>query len=390
MEYNEDGKIEVNGLVFHKANWHEIPERLSNPLGNLSYIKKKTDLAERFRRYFMDYKYPQMDEHKEDLNYDQERKLSTDFLIKLGFVSKDIERWPYASWTHKLKLDDLKDLFIQTFSNDVKEDMEKYEASNLEYAEYHQDMKNRRTLAEGIEEYIVFKCAFTNRRNSLKELIENIELKIGQGAYRYLASDCGNYRPYEYVPKDCRINSFEAMDYAKDWLRTFEPVIEELNRLDDVLNFPYSLQQIYNEIPDEKLRKMHLSDLTNFKYQNFLTFLMDFKKRFGDNDNGFKNSEILTGWTIDNHDYDGKYRNGSHASYWNVFDCSKDEYRSRHGTWGQWLDYKALNGEIEALSDPQTLRDIVNRTNLSRHRHNEQYELYKKPQILVLKTEVEE
>ena len=115
MEYNEDGKIEVNGLVFHRANWHEIPEQLGNPLGNLSYIKKKTDLAERFRRYFMNYKYPQMDEHKEDLNYDQERKLSTDFLIKLGFVSKDIDRYPYTSWTHKLKLDDLKDLFIQTY-----------------------------------------------------------------------------------------------------------------------------------------------------------------------------------------------------------------------------------------------------------------------------------
>ena len=393
MNRNEDGKIVINGLTFHKERWNERPEQIDNPLGGLTYIKKKDELAKRFRRFFMDYKYPKLDLKKShgytNLSFEEERKLSTDFLISLGFVSKEIERWPYHSWTHKLCVADLKDLFIQTFSNDLKEESKIYEASIKELAEYDEDMDNRRKLAKGIEEYSAFKCAFTNRKTAMKELIESVELMIGKGRYEELASPRSGHGKYGYIPEENRVNAFEAMRYAKEWLTAFEPIIEELDRLDDVLNFPWNLRQIYNEIPDKKLRKMELNNLANFRYQDFLTFLMDFKLRFGNRkDDYYIDKNILSGWVISAYDYDGEYRHGGDATKWNVFDCSKDYYSHRYGTWGQWLNNKALNGEIEALSDPQTLQDIVMRTNLSRHQQNVKYDRYKKPLILVTKSEV--
>jgi len=389
MNRTEDGKIVINGLTFNKERWNERPKQIDNPLGGLTYIKKKDELAKRFKRFFMDYKFPKMPEHEKELSYEEERKLSTDFLISLGFVSKDIERWPYTSYTHKLCVADLKDLFVQTFSNDLKEESKKYEASIKELAEYDEDMTNRRKLAKGIEEYIAFKCAFTNRQRAMKNLIESVELSIGQNRLRTLANKKDGYGNYEYIPEENRVNAFEAMEYAKEWLRAFEPVIEELNRLDDVLNLPWNVRETYNEIPDKKLRKMELNNLANFRYQDFLTFLMDFKQRFGNRrDDYHVDKNILTGWVISAYDFKGEYRHGGDATKWNVFDCSKDYYNHRYGTWGQWLNYKALNGEIEALSDPQTLQDIVMRTNLSRHQQNVEYDRYKKPLILVTKSEV--
>ena len=389
MNKNEDGKIVVNGLTFNRERWNERPKQIDNPLGGLTYIKKKDELAKRFKRFFMDYKFPKMPEHEQNLSYEEEKKLETDFLISLGFVSKEISYYPYYSWTHKLCLADLKDLFIQTFSNDLKKESKIYEASIKELAEYDEDMTNRRILAKGIEEYIAFKCAFITRKTAMKELIESVELLIGRGHYEQLASERSGHGNYAYIPEENRINSFEAMNYAKEWLRTFEPVIEELNRLDDVLNFPWNLSGIYNEIPDKKLRKMELNNLVNFRYQDFLTFLMDFKERFGNRRDDYHiDKNILTGWVISAYDFKGEYRHGGDATKWNVFNCSKDYYSHRYGTWGQWLNYKALNGEIEALSDPQTLQDIVMRTNLSRHQQNVKYDRYKKPLILVTKSEV--
>ena len=241
----EDGKYEVNGLIFHNTHMDKI-EAVDNPLGGLTYIKKKTDLAERFRRFFMDYKYPKMEEHNKDLTYDEERKLSTDFLLSLDFVSKEVSRWPYYSWTHNLKVADLKDLFIQTFENDL-----------------------------------TFQSAFNNRRTSMEKLIEHVELGIGKGNYLSLASTCEGYRNYEYIPEECKINSFEAMDYAKEWLRIFEPAIEEISTLQSVLNVPYQLSANLNGIPADQLRDIDLYSLTEFRYQDFLTYLMDFKNRFG-------------------------------------------------------------------------------------------------------------
>jgi len=393
MQYNEDGKIEVDGIVFNKNYWRKVPEP-ENPLGGLTYIKKKDDLAKRFRRFFMDYRYTKLDLEKShgynNLSHEEQTKLSTDFLIGLGFVSKDISRYPYYSWTHKLKLEDLKDLFVQTFSNDLKEEIEKYNKATAEYSEYLEDMKNRRIFSQRIEEYISFKSAFTNRKTAMSKLIESIELSIGQGNYRSLASNCEGYGDYSFIPEECKINSFEAMDYAKEWLRTFEPVIDELNHLDGVLNFPYLLQGYYDKINDKVLAEIHVSDLVSFRYQDFLTFLMDFKQRFEyRNITQWKDSEILTGWVFNQYDHLGEYYRGGEGSKWNVFNCDKDYYHSRYGTWGEWLNNKALNGEIGALSDPQTLMDIVNRTNAKRHRHNEKFGLYKKPTILVLKKEAE-
>ena len=390
MQWNDDGKIEINGLIFHRSNWNEKPKVLDNPLGGLTYIKKKTDLAKRFRRFFMDYKYPKMDEHKEDLNYEEERKLSTDFLLGLGFVSKEISNYPYYSWTHKLKLDDLKDLFIQTFSNDLKEDLEKYAANETERLQYREDMDNREILAKGIEEYIGFKAAFSVRKTAMRELIEDVELSIGKGYYRRLATYRDGHGNYQYIPEKNRENAFEAMAYAKEWLRTFEPVMEELDRLDDSLNFPWELSRCYNRIPEEKLREISLRKLADFRYQDFLTFLMDFKLRFGKDDGEYnRDSRILSGWTIAMHHYDGEYEHGGDAAKWDVFNCGSLLQHSRYGqTWRQWLENKALSGEIEALADPQTLQDIVMSTNHSRHRHNQKYKLYEKPLILVTKGEV--
>ena len=389
MNRNEDGKIVINGLTFNRERWNEKPKQIDNPLGGLTYIKKKDELAKRFKRFFMDYKYPKMPEHEKELSYEEETKLGTDFLISLGFVSKEISYYPYYSFTHKLCVADLKDLFIQTFSNDLKEESKKYEASIKELAEYDEDMNNRRKLAKGIEEYISFKCAFTNRKTTMQNLIESIELSIGRNRFRTLADKKDGYGNYEYIPEENRVNAFEAMEYAKEWLTAFEPVIEELNRLDDVLNLPWNFRTYYNGIPEEKLSKTNLNNLVNFRYQDFLTFLMDFKQRFGNRRDDYHiDKNILSGWVISAYDYNGEYRHGGDATKWNVFDCSKDYYNHRYGTWGQWLNYKALNGEIEALSDPQTLQDIVMRTNLSRHQQNVKFDRYKKPLILVTKSEV--
>lgn len=384
MQYNDDGTIEINGMIFHKQLWNETPQVLDNPLGGLTYIKKKTDLANRFKRFFMDYKYPKMEGHEEGLTYEEKTKLQTDFIIGLGFVSKDITKWPYYSWTHKLKLDDLKDLFIQTFENDLEEDLKKYEASYLEITQYREDMKNRGFLAKGIMHYISFKSEFTNRQKTMRDLIESIELSIGQNQYRFLASECSNRGRYQYIPEENRINSFEAMEYAKEWLKVFEPVIEELERLDDCLNFPWRLSKSYDRIPEEVLRKINLRDLTEFRYQNFLTFLMDFKQRFGSKNDYYEEGRCLTGWDFSKYNYSGEYKRGENASKWNIFNCSRDY----NHTWGQWLEKMALNGEIEALSDPQTLQDIIVKTNYRRHSHNQKYKLYEKPLILVTKSEV--
>ena len=115
---------------------------------------------------------------------------------------------------------------------------------------------------------------------------------------------------------------------------------------------------------------------------------MDFKNRFGIQ-NDYAESNHLTGWNFFNYNQNGDYvnRDNLEAAKWNIFDCPKDHYRSSYGTWGQWLNRKALSGEIEALSDPDRLRDIVRRTNLSKHLNNEKCESYERPIILVNKVE---
>tara|TARA_R110002110_G_scaffold369577_1_gene579607 strand:- start:21 stop:704 length:684 start_codon:yes stop_codon:yes gene_type:complete len=222
----------------------------------------------------------------------------------------------------------------------------------------------------------------------MEKLIEHVELGIGKGNYLSLASTCEGYRNYEYIPEECKINSFEAMDYAKEWLRIFEPAIEEISTLQSVLNVPYQLSANLNGIPADQLRDIDLYSLTEFRYQDFLTYLMDFKNRFG-RQNDYTESNNLTGWDFFNYSKNGVYvnRQNSEAAKWNIFNCPKDHYRSRYGTWGQWLSKKALSGEIEALSDPDRLRDIVRRTNLSKHLNNEKCESYERPIILVNKVE---
>tara|TARA_R110002096_G_scaffold22088_2_gene71296 strand:- start:1299 stop:2504 length:1206 start_codon:yes stop_codon:yes gene_type:complete len=389
----EDGKYEVNGLIFHNTHMDKI-KSVENPLGGLSYVKRKTDLATRFKTYFMDYKYPKLDLEKlfgyTNLSYDEEAKLQTDFIIELGFVSKDIQTWPYHSWTHKLKLEDLKDLFIQTFENDFGEDLKKYNKYLIDVNEYNEDLRNRGILAKGIEEFLAFQSAFKNRRTAMEELVQRVELGIGKGNYLNLALSCEdtNNWGFEYIPKECKINSFEAMAYAKEWLRIFQPAIQELSTLESVLNVPYELSANLNGIPAEQLRDINLYTLTEFRYQDFLTYLMDFKNRFGIQ-NDYAESNHLTGWNFFNYNQNGDYvnRDNLEAAKWNIFDCPKDHYRSSYGTWGQWLNRKALSGEIEALSDPDRLRDIVRRTNLSKHLNNEKCESYERPMILVNKVE---
>ena len=393
MNWNEDGKLEVNGLTFHKQHWHEKPKVTDNPVNGVNWANKKDELANKAKRYFIDYKYPNMEEHKQNLNYDQERELSVNFLKEMGFVSKEISRWPYHSWTHPLKVADLKDLIIETFKEEMAEETKKYEESRELCNQYQEDMKNREILAEGIEDYIKFKSCFNVRQTAMRELIENVELSIGKGHYRRLAHEKDGYGNYRYIPEENRVNAFESMHYAKEWLLVFDPIIDELDRLDDVLNFPWRLSGEYNGITEESLRKINLGDLANFRYQDFLTFLMDFKLRFGDKRRGDydRDSKILSGWTIKNHDKNGKYRSGGDAAEWDVFNCEADVKIAWYGmTWGEWLENKALNGEIVALSDPLTLEGIVGRTNHSRHRHNQEYKLYRKPMILVTKSEPKE
>lgn len=390
MNWNDDGKLEVNGLIFNREFWNEKPEVTTDPVGGLQYIKNKNDLANKCRAYFRKYKFPNMDEFNEDLTNDEQRALGTAFLVKTGFVSKEITRWPYYSWTTSVKLQTAKDLVAETFREEMAEEIKEYEESLKLYREYEEDMKNRGILARGIEEYISFKCSFTTRQTAMKELIKNIELSIGQNRFRSLAAQKDGHGNYGYIPEEYRINAFEAMAYAKDWLRTFEPIIEELERLDTALNFPWELSREYNGITEEKLRDVSLRKLTKFRYQDFLTFLMDFKLRFGESHGDYnRDSGILSGWTIVSHNHVGDYRSGGEAAEWDVFNCESNLRFGRYGmTWRHWLENKALKGEIEALADPHTLHDIVMKTNHSRHRHNQKYKLYRKPLILVTKSEV--
>ena len=117
---------------------------------------------------------------------------------------------------------------------------------------------------------------------------------------------------------------------------------------------------------------------------------MVFRLRFGYNRGEYnRDSRILSGWTIAEHTYNGEYQHGGDAAKWDVFNCGSNLRHGRYGTtWRQWLENKALNGEKEALADPHTLHDIVMKTNHSRHRHNQKCKLYRKPLILVSKSEV--
>ncbi len=383
VSQNEDGKLEVDGVVFHRDTWDDGRPNPVNPFYGLDDIKNKHDMGSKFGKFAMDYRYP-----KKEMSYDEEILFQKEFCEGLGFVQKDSNQWPYTKWSHKLKVDDLKDLLRQTFENDLKEEIEVYKRTSQELKEYNEDMQNRQVFANQINDFLNFRNAFKIRRTSFKELIESIELSIGKGHYRRLASHKSPHGDYRYIPKEALVNSFEAMAYAKEWLNIFEPVITELNRLEDALKMPYDLKGDYVNIPTDKIESMWLSDLVSFRYQDFLTFLMDFKKRFGKDERWNRDETFLSGWAFPNHDDGGNYRNSSEAAEWDVFNTQKDEYGRGALTWGVWLSELALNGQIEAISDPNRMQDIVNLTNLNRHRHNEKYKLYEKfPTVLVSRME---
>tara|TARA_Y100000592_G_scaffold12166_1_gene17101 strand:+ start:387 stop:1577 length:1191 start_codon:yes stop_codon:yes gene_type:complete len=392
MNRNEDGKIEVNGLIFNREFWHEKPEVATDPTGGLQYIKTKNDLANKCRGYFMQYKFPNMDEFNEELSHDEKQKLGTDFLTNAGFGTKEISKWPYYSWTIPIKLQTAKDMVREIFKEEMAEEIKEHEESYKLRREYEEDMKNRGILARGIEEFISFKTTFTTRQTAMKNLIESIELSIGRNRFRTLAAKKDGHGNYGYIPEEFRINAFESMAYAKDWLKNFEPIIEELERLEDVLKFPWELSLEHNGIRDEKLQDISLRKLIDFRYQDFLTFLMDFKLRFGKRHGDYnRDGRMLSGWAVANYTYGGEYVREGDASEWDVFNCESNLRYGRYGaTWRQWLENKALKGEIEALADPHTLHSIVSRTNHSRHRHNQKYKLYRKPMILVTKSELKE
>ena len=377
-----EGKIEFNGVKFHRDIWDETPEPI-NPFTGLNYIKKKHEMGQLFGKYFMNHRLP-----NDKLNYEEENKLKNEFIESVGFTEKELNSWPYNGWTHKLKVDDLKDLLRTTFEKDLKEDLAEYHTLSEELNQYNEDWKNREVFFRQIEDFIAFRNMFKVRKTSFNELIEGVELSIGKGHYRRLAYRCESYNRFEFVPEEAKINSFEAMAYAKEWIRTFDPVISELNRLEDALKMPYELKGLVSEIPDKVKRTLWLSDVVKFRYQDFLTFLMDFKKRFGYDDGCYnRDAKHVTGWTICNYDYEGEYCQGGDASKWDVFNTQKDRYGRQGSTWGKWLVNLALNGRIEAICDPDRLSDIVNRTNPKRHKHNKEYKLYEKPIVLCTRVE---
>ena len=352
IEYLDGGKVSVDGVIFHKEKWEEMPS-LRNPLYDaLRDPKNKHEIGQSFKRMIVN------EPKVKDLEYHKQDEAVIKKMAKFGFERKEgYSRYPYNRWVHTLKMAELKDLFTQTYTPLFKDEITALE-------QFNEDEKNRKIFIKKVNLFWDFEKLFLVRMKSYKDDIQNIEQSIGQGNYEYLANECDNYGGQLY-PSEALVNSFVKLSYAKEWLTIYEPVIYELQRVGGSLQVPSRFDDRTRD------REHNIVSLAEFKYQDWLTFLLDFRLRFGKS-----GKDSLSGWHIASY-RDGEYHNwATEARYWNPFNEKYYSGRYDKTTMNDVLFEMVLNGDIETLKDGGVMSRLVSVSNTQRHAQNKAQKRY--------------
>ena len=374
-----------NKVDFHKRYWDDI-ERVENPVEDfLRWADNKNDIADQFKSFYR---------VKNELGYEEAKEGQIKYLKKCGFVDSKNSS-PYGrKFTHKLKVAELKDLFRQKAEAHFIEEVKAHKNYVKLLNQRSEDIENREVFVNRVKFFYDFVSEFTLRNRSFKADIERIQLRIGKGDYESLAGPRDNYR-FALYPKHARTSAFRALNYAKEWLKVYEPVIDELERLKTALNAPEQLKNMgYDNEVFTKWEHVDIIKLANFDYQGFLTFLLDFRLRFGKKVRGNK-KDSLSGYCIFENDSNGQYlRHDYGADEWNVFECISEsqQYRneSEQKTYNERLNEMLENGEIYTISSAGRMAEIVEHTNYQYHKKNEGLDRYKKTPLIRVKVSDEQ
>ena len=347
IEYLDGGKVSIDGVIFHKEKWEEMPS-LRNPLFDaLGDPKNKHGVGQSFKRMI------QNDPKVRNLEYHKRDAVVIKKMAKLGFERKEgYSRYPYNRWVHPLKMAELKDLFIQTYTPLFKDEITALE-------QFNEDGKNRKIFIKKVNLFWDFEKLFLERMKSYKEDIKNIEQSIGQGNYGYLANECDNYGGQLY-PSEALVNSFVKLSYAKEWLTIFEPVIYELQRVGGSLRVPSRFDDRTRD------REHNIVSIAEFKYQDWLTFLLDFRLRLGRHCKG----GALSGWRINSYRSGEYHRWDTGAQNWDPFNEKYYSGRYDKTTMNDVLFEMVLNGDVETLKDGGLMSRLVSVANTQRHAQN--------------------
>tara|TARA_Y100000592_G_C5450446_1_gene308453 strand:+ start:432 stop:1709 length:1278 start_codon:yes stop_codon:yes gene_type:complete len=409
LTHHEDGTVSVGEDTFNRYSWEGVDMDIENPFwrinGKTSPCKNKRDLAWEFQSWGRKFECNEDLERKEDEDYrdhaSRVAKWRNEYLESLGFEFYNTNQWhmdwSYVGWKHKLKVDELRDLFVQKFTPYVTEELKQYEErKNLGY-EKNYDSELRQKYVDRLQLFLDFKNEWKSYNAKMHDIVNKTRMQIGKGNFRGLAYEYPSHNNGHLVPECWRKNHFFALDFAEKWIKVFSPIVDEIDDLESVLKFPYKVDFVKGEydtyrITDLSTKKhqIDLEDLVSFRFQDFLTWLVDFKKRFGDHKKEYRNwgddrLVSLGGWNIYRYEYDGEYRRrDTDVADWDFFELIKPSgYQDT--TWGRFVEGLALNGSIRAISDPVVLMEITSRLNSKRHRDNEEKKRYQRAkQILVI------
>jgi len=362
-----------NKVDFHKRYWNDI-ERVKDPVEDfLRWSDNKNDIADQFKSFYR---------IKNELGYEEAKEGQIKYIKKLGFVESKTSTWKNR-FTHKLKVAELKDLFRQKAEAHFIEEVKAHGNYVKLLNQRSEDIRNREVFVNRVNFFHDFVSEFTLRNRSFKADIERIQLRIGQGDYESLAGTRDDYR-FALYPKHARTSAFRALNYAKEWLMVYEPIINEIERLKTALNAPEQLKNMgYDNEVFTKWEHVDIIKLANFDYQGFLTFLLDFRLRFGIKPSG--NKEALSGSQIRNYENDYK------ADEWDVFECISESQKYRdEKTYNERLNKMLENGEIYTISSAGRMAEIVEHTNYQYHKKNESLDRYKETPLIRVKVSDEQ
>lgn len=403
LTYNENGTASVGEDTFHRLSWIDVDMDVENPFWRIDgkHDKTKRDIAWQFASWGRKFECEEDLEQKEDEDYHtasvRVAKWRNEYLEALGFEFYDTNQWninwSYIGWKHKLKVDELRDLFVQKFTPYITEELKQYRERQMLGSQKNEDGELRQKYVDRIQLFLDFKNQWKSYKVKMQDIVDKTTMQIGKGNFRGLAQEYQTYNDGHLVPECWRGTHFSAMDFAEKWLKIFSPIVDEIEDLEGILKFPYKVDFVDGyRISDlsTKKHRIDLEDLVSFRYQDFLTWLVDFKKRFGDQKIAYRtenrnNLISLGGWNIFQYDYNGEYRRrDTDVADWDFFELEKlTGYVST--TWGRFVEGLALNGQIQAISDPVVLMEITNRLNQTRHRDNVEKKRYiRAKQILVV------
>ena len=377
-------------VKFHKRHWDEIDIK-ENPITELlSWCDNKSDIGHAFRNFYR----RQINEHLEKIgdepdpnNAEKAQTLSDTLdekLNELGFTEAKSSKSYDKKYTHKLKVNDLKDLFRRKLEPHYKEELKEY----TEYVELRalkvEDCQSREVFTKRVQFFHAFVSLFEDRKKAYTEDIERIQLSIGKGHYESLAGPRDS-RSYGLYPEHARTSAFRALNYATEWLKVYNPIINEIERLKTALNAPDTLNNMgWDNSTFTKWHHVDIIKLANFDYQGFLTFLLDFRQRFGKKERGEK--QALSGWRIYERDqHSGGYQRSHYgADEWDVFECSLnlDGYS---GTINEILNQKLETGQIYTISSAGRMAEIVEHTNHEYHKKNDGLGRYERTPLIRVK-----